>query len=44
MKKKRLDIEYSFDFDLFGISSTVKVYKLDWEINQSLGSKLKKNG
>ncbi len=42
MKKKRLDIEYTFDFELYGIISTVKAYKLAWELNHALGSKLVK--
>ena len=42
MKKKRLDIEYTFDFELYGIISTVKAYKLAWELNHVLGSKLVK--
>lgn len=36
MKKKRLDIEYTFDFDLYGISTTLKPYKLAWELNRCL--------
>jgi|SRR5579871_4513833 hypothetical protein len=40
MKKKRLDIEYTFDFDLYGITATVKTYKLAWELNRILGSNL----
>ena len=43
MKKKRLDIEYTFDFELYGIISTVKAYKLAWELNHALGSKLVKS-
>lgn len=43
MKKKRLDIEYTFDFELYGIISTVKAYKLAWELNHALGSKLIKS-
>lgn len=43
MKKKRLDIEYTFDFDLYGIISTVKAYKLAWELNHALGGKLVKS-
>ena len=43
MKKKRLDIEYTFDFELYGIISTVKAYKLAWELNNALGSKLVKS-
>jgi hypothetical protein len=43
MKKKRLDIEYTFDFELYGIISTVKAYKLAWELNSVLGSNLVKS-
>ncbi len=34
MKKKRLDIEFSFDFQLHGITTAMKGYKLAWEINR----------
>jgi hypothetical protein len=40
MKKKRLEIEYSFDFELIGIISSAKGYKLAWEVNHVLGSRL----
>jgi hypothetical protein len=40
MKKKRLEIEYSYDFELLGISSSTKGYKLAWEINNALAIKL----
>jgi hypothetical protein len=40
MKKKRLDIEYSYDFELIGIISPLKGYKLAWEINNRLEVKL----
>jgi hypothetical protein len=43
MKKKRLDIEYTFDFELHGIISAVKAYKLAWELNNALGTKLVKS-
>ncbi len=42
MKKKRLDIDYSYDFELIGIISPLKGYKLAWEINNSLAIKLMK--
>lgn len=42
MKKKRLEVDYSYDFDLIGISSSAKGYKLAWEINQLLHIKLAK--
>jgi hypothetical protein len=40
MKKKRLEIEYSFDFELLGIISSSKGYKLAWDINATLASRL----
>jgi hypothetical protein len=40
MKKKRLEMEYSFDFELIGIISSAKGYKLAWEVNHILGSRL----
>ena len=36
MKKSKLVIEYDFDFDVFGISSSAKGYKLAWDINHRL--------
>lgn len=36
MKKKRLDIEYTLDFDLYGLISTIKPYKMAWELNRCL--------
>lgn len=40
MKKKRLEIEYSYDFDLIGIISSAKGYKLAWDINHELSTRL----
>jgi hypothetical protein len=40
MKKKRLEIEYNFDFELLGIISSAKGYKLAWEINKLLSMRL----
>ncbi len=42
MKKKRLDIAYTLDFDIYGITSTAKGYKLAWELNHALGTTLVK--
>lgn len=42
LKKKRLDIEFTLDFDLYGIISTLRPYKLAWEINRCLNLNLKK--
>lgn len=37
MKKSKLVIDYEFDFELVGVTSSAKGYKLAWEINQLLG-------
>ena len=42
MKKNKLVIEYDFDFELLGILSSARGYKLAWEINQALGVQLVK--
>ena len=42
MKKKRLEIDYYYDFELFGVISTAKGYKLAWEINKVLSIRLVK--
>lgn len=42
MKKSKLIIDYEFDFDLLGLISSAKGYKLAWEINQVLGIQLVK--
>lgn len=42
MKKKRLEIEYSYDFDLIGVISSAKGYKLAWDINSQLSTRLVK--
>ena len=40
MKKNRLDIEYTYDFELLGLISSAKGYRLAWEINKLLGVRL----
>jgi len=40
MKKNRLDLEDYFDFDLIGIVSIVKEYKLVWHINAATNFQL----
>lgn len=40
MKKSKLVIDYDFDFELAGIVSSAKGYKLAWEINQCLDVRL----
>ncbi|MFC4871382.1 IPExxxVDY family protein [Negadavirga shengliensis] len=42
MKKSKLLVETSFDFDLLGLVAPIKDYKLAWLINDSLRIKLKK--
>jgi hypothetical protein len=42
MKKSKLIIDYEFNFELIGITCTVRGYKLAWEINQRLGINLVK--
>ncbi len=37
MKKSKLVIDYDYDFQLAGIVSPLKSYKLAWEINRKLG-------
>jgi hypothetical protein len=36
MKKSKLIIDYEFNFELVGLTSAAKGYKLAWEINQTL--------
>jgi hypothetical protein len=36
MKKKRLNIEYNYDFELLGMASSARSYRLAWEINKAL--------
>ena len=42
MKKSRLVIDYEFDFELWGVITAARGYKLAWEINQRLGVHLVK--
>lgn len=42
MKKNRLEIEYSYDFELLGLTTSAKSYKLAWELNRSLHIRLTK--
>ena len=37
MKKRRLDVEFAYDFELMGLISSARGYKLAWEIDDSLG-------
>jgi hypothetical protein len=36
MKKTKLLIDYDFDFVIIGITSSLKAYKLAWELNKHL--------
>ncbi len=42
MKKKKLEIDYSYDFKLLGIATVAKGYRLAWELNSFLNCHLKK--
>ena len=42
MRKNKLIIDYEYDFNLIGIISAAKGYKLAWELNQALGIHLVK--
>jgi hypothetical protein len=40
MKKRRLEVEFAYDFELMGLISSARGYKLAWELNHSLGINL----
>jgi hypothetical protein len=42
MKKSKLIIDYEYNFELIGITTAVRGYKLAWELNQRLGINLVK--
>jgi hypothetical protein len=42
MKKTKLFVEHQYDFELLGLVSPIKDYKMAWVINQTLGAKLVK--
>jgi len=42
MKKTRLIVDYDYEFELAGLISSVKFYKLAWAINQKLDARLVK--
>lgn len=42
MKKTKLVVEYDFDFVLVGITTSLKAYKLAWDLNQKLSIHLVK--
>lgn len=43
MKNNKLLVSYEYDFDLIGLTSTAKEYKLAWAINNLLHFRLVKN-
>ena len=42
IRKNKLEIEYTFDFELVGIRTSLKGYKLAWHLNQDLHTRLVK--
>ena len=42
IRKNKLEIEYSFDFELLGIRTSLKGYKLAWHLNKMLDTRLVK--
>ena len=42
MKKRKLNAEIEYDFDLYGLISTLKEYKLAWHLNNALDIQLDK--
>lgn len=40
MKTFKLEVEYDYEFDLFGLVSSSKEYKLAWSLNKSLNIRL----
>lgn len=42
MKKTKLVVEFDYDFELIGITSSTKFHKLCWSINKGLGIRLVK--
>jgi hypothetical protein len=41
-RKKHLDVVFDYDFELFGVTSVAKPFKLAWAINQALSVRLVK--
>ncbi|NOT76831.1 MAG: IPExxxVDY family protein [Cyclobacteriaceae bacterium] len=42
IKKNKLEIEYSYDFELLGVRTSLKGYKLAWHLNKTLKTNLVK--
>jgi hypothetical protein len=43
MKKSKLVVEYDFAFELIGVTTSLKGYKLAWELNKCLAIQLVKS-
>ncbi len=43
IRKNKLEIEYSYNFELLGIRTSLKGYKLAWQLNKILRIKLTKH-
>ncbi len=42
IRKNKLEIEYTYDFELVGIRTSLKGYKLAWHLNRDLQTRLVK--
>ena len=42
IRKNKLEVEYSFNFELLGVRTSLKGYKLAWELNKILKTNLVK--
>jgi hypothetical protein len=42
IRKNKLQIEYTYDFELLGVRTSLKGYKLAWELNKILNTRLAK--
>jgi hypothetical protein len=42
IRKNKLEVEYSYDFELLGVRTSLKGYKLAWELNKILRTSLAK--
>ncbi len=42
IKKNKLQIEYSYNFELLGVRTSLKGYKLAWQLNNILNTRLSK--
>jgi len=43
IRKNKLEIEYTYDFELVGIRTALKGYKLAWHLNEGLRTRLVKH-